>query len=195
MRKPYPSQSKLKNLFNYDKSTGILTRVIDRGKALKGDLAGHIDKRTGYLRIKIDYELYYGHRIAWIIHYGYDPEHQIDHIDRNPLNNAIDNLREVSQYCNMRNTGNPKNNVSKIKGVHWDKKSKKWKAYIIVINRHCHLGLYDDFSDAVLARLAAEQCLGWSGCDSNSPAYKFAIANIFKPTASPRPGAFFAVEV
>ena len=30
---------------------------------------------------------------------------------------------------------------------------------------------FDD--DAVCARLAAEQCLNWEGCDSNSSAYQF----------------------
>ncbi len=37
-----------------------------------------------------------------------------------------------------------------------------------------YLGTYDNFDNAVLARLAAEQCLGWAGCDNSSPAYKYA---------------------
>ena len=36
-----------------------------------------------------------------------------------------------------------------------------------------HIGRYDDFDEAVCHRIAIEQCLGWSGCDSSSPAYRY----------------------
>lgn len=47
----------------------------------------------------------------------------------------------------------------------------KFKAQIAVNGKVKCLGTYTDFDEAVCTRLAAEQCLDWSGCDSNSPAY------------------------
>ena len=47
-------------------------------------------------------------------------------------------------------------------------------AHIRIMKKYYNLGRYADFDEAVLARLATEQCLGWEGCDSSSPAYQYA---------------------
>jgi len=39
------------------------------------------------------------------------------------------------------------------------------------------IGRFRKFKNAVLARLSAEDSLGWSYSDSSSPAYKYAIDN------------------
>ncbi|MCP4373526.1 MAG: hypothetical protein GY797_36295 [Deltaproteobacteria bacterium] len=41
-----------------------------------------------------------------------------------------------------------------------------------------YLGTYNNFDNAVCARLAGEQCVNWSGCDSNSPAFKYVKGHI-----------------
>ena len=41
-----------------------------------------------------------------------------------------------------------------------------------------HLGICEDFIEAVAHRLAGEQAINWSGCDSTSPAYLFMICPI-----------------
>lgn len=52
------------------------------------------------------------HRIIWEITYGPLPEGmEIDHIDRNSLNNSLENLRLVSKSLNMRNKPCQSNNV------------------------------------------------------------------------------------
>ncbi len=43
------------------------------------------------------------HRIAWFLYYKKWPEYQIDHIDGNPLNNKIENLRDVPSRVNNQN--------------------------------------------------------------------------------------------
>jgi len=123
--------------------------------------------------ISVDGESYQAHRLSWVYYYGVFPDDFLDHINRDPSSNQISNLREVSQQCNIRNTGNSKRNTSGIKGVRWVKPNKRWAAFIVVSQKNISVGYYKLFSNAVCARLAAEQCLGWSGCDSSSPAYKY----------------------
>ncbi len=56
----------------------------------------------------------------------------IDHIDRNKLNNQRNNLRIVSHTQNCRNVGLTKRNTSGFKGVSWEKSENKWTANIRV---------------------------------------------------------------
>lgn len=167
------TQKRLKELFHYNPQTGIFTgRTQTGGRAKKGYVAGCIEI-FGYLRITVDKISYKSHRLAWLYVHGYFPESDMDHINRDKADNRIKNLRVVSKQCNNRNTGNPKNNKSGVKGVHWITKGKRWHAKIRVMSEAKYLGIYKDFDEAVCARLAGEQCLNWDGCDSSSPAYKY----------------------
>lgn len=60
----------------------------------------------------------YTHRVVWELFNGEIPENmEIDHIDGNPLNNKIDNLRVVSRKINSRNSKMNSRNISGIAGV------------------------------------------------------------------------------
>lgn len=54
----------------------------------------------GYHRIKIDGKHYFTHHLVFAIHKGRWPS-EVDHIDRNKLNNRIENLREVTRKENQ----------------------------------------------------------------------------------------------
>jgi hypothetical protein len=120
-----------------------------------------------------DRKLYLAHRLIFLYHFGYMPEHEVDHIDRSRANNRIENLREVSHTCNLRNSTQRSQTSSGVKGLSFHKPTQKWQANIVVNGASRYLGLYSDFAEAVAHRLAAEQCLDWSDCDSSSPAYQF----------------------
>jgi len=156
---------------NFKLKDGKLFWKVNRGRAKSGARAGTINNQ-GYWFICISGMKFLEHRVVWAIVNGYLPENQIDHIDRDKLNNKIDNLRETSGMCNLRNTGNPKNNTSGVKGVCFSVKANKWISQIKVDSVVGYLGSHVSFQEAVLHRYAAEQCLDWSGCDSSSPAYK-----------------------
>lgn len=131
MHKPLPSQQRLQELFNYDPGTGIFTYKIKPNFKFKvGSVAGTIKKRgksAGYCFIKIDGSLYQASRLAWMYVHGQDPGGlTVDHIDRNPSNNAIANLRlaTLSQQSFNRSS----NNSSGYRGVHYNKRNGKYIA-------------------------------------------------------------------
>ena len=72
---------------------------------------------------------------------GFDVNLDIDHIDRNKLNNAISNLRCVSHGVNERNKTKKANCSSQYKGVSFEKKSGKWKATVKEVKK-IHLGYF-----------------------------------------------------
>lgn len=81
-----------------------------------------------------------------------------DHINRNPLDNRRENLDvESTQYIQAQNQKLSKNNNSGCKGVCWYKITNKWMAAITSKNKQINLGYYSDLSDAIIARLKAEQ--------------------------------------
>ena len=86
---------------------------------------------------------------------------QVDHIDRNRFNNAACNLRYVTPSQNAQNSGLRIDNTSGVKGVFWDKRKGKWIAQIGCEGKLINLGFYTSKDDAVAARLAAEEELGW----------------------------------
>ena len=135
---------------------------------------------NGYLVVRVNGKLYYSHRLIWLWFHGYFPEHGIDHINRVRSDNRLENLREVSQTCNLRNCGLSVKNTSGVKGVCWVTRYGKWKARVRVANKVKNLGHHKTFTEAVAHRLAAEQCLNWEGCDSNSSAYRY-MKEFIKP--------------
>ena len=162
----------VKKLFDYKENGELIRKVWVHSSCKIGDTAGSLHF-SGYFCTQVFGEQYYNHRLVWLWHYGYFPEHQIDHINRDKTDNRIENLREVTKTCNSRNTGNFCNNTSGVKGVFWYKKSQKWCASITVAGKTVNLGYYLEFLEAVCHRLAAEQAENWDGCDSSSPAYQY----------------------
>lgn len=66
-----------------------------------------IKKRGGHMTFKValpdeNYEVFV-HRAVWALVHGSWPKYQIDHIDRDPSNNRIENLRDVSGSVNQLN--------------------------------------------------------------------------------------------
>ena len=59
---------------------------------------------SGYVQINLNGRKYYLHRIL-AKHFIQNPDDlpEVDHVDRNPLNNAIENLRWISRSENSRN--------------------------------------------------------------------------------------------
>jgi len=169
------TQERLKEVLDYDSETGVFTGLVARrGRATKGSVAGNLTSR-GYIRVGVDGKVYKAHRLVWLYVYGYFPENEIDHIDRNPSNNKLSNLREVSHQCNMRNSKGRSNATSDVKGIAFRK--GKWRALISIGNKMMYLGSFSSKSLAAKKRCEAEIKYGFITCDSSSEAKKYFDAN------------------
>ena len=100
---------------------------------------------------------YKAHRLAWFYVYGEWPKDMIDHKNGIPWDNSINNLREADKVLNGINREKPRNNTSGYKGVSYNKKEKKYKAYITVDKQRIELGTFENIFDAAAASLKAEK--------------------------------------
>lgn len=98
------------------------------------------------------------HRVAWAIEYGEWPE-VIDHINGDPSDNRIENLRSVSQSENLCNLARRSDNTSSRTGVY--KEGGKWRAEIFRKGKKTSLGAFPTLEAASNARAAAEIEMGF----------------------------------
>lgn len=81
---------------------------------------------------------------------------QIDHINRNKLDNRKSNLRIVTNQQNQFNRGLNKNNTSGYKGIHFNKTCKKWCCQITVNGKVVYSELFDNIESAIAKRKSLE---------------------------------------
>tara|TARA_R110000803_G_C11760385_1_gene293836 strand:+ start:55 stop:540 length:486 start_codon:yes stop_codon:yes gene_type:complete len=94
--------------------------------------------------------VYWIHNPDWDILDSSILNNSIDHIDGNPLNNNIENLRVVTHQENQWNR-------TRAKGYTWNKTAKKWEAYIKYNNKRKYLGVFDNEIEAHNAYLDAKK--------------------------------------
>ena len=127
-----------------DINTGKVYGV--RGKEFTGRNKGYI-----YINMKNDKKTYTikAHQFIFYKKYSKIVE-QIDHINGIRDDNRIENLREVTNQQNHFNQ-------TTARGYGWDKKRKKWRAYICIDDTYLHLGYFVEEEDARQAYLDAKK--------------------------------------
>lgn len=149
------TQDELKYYLRYNPDTGLFIWLNPLSTNVKtGHIAGSKDS-CGYIQIKIKNKKYSAHRLAWLYVYGSLPKEMIDHINGNPSDNRIINLREADNRLNMSNL---KRDLPR--GVDFHKRSKKYRAQIWVNGNILYLGLHHTAEQAFSARLAKEAEFG-----------------------------------
>ena len=134
-------------LQEFDYKDGHLYYRNDKNNQINaGDRAGGVNS-TGYQLVRFNGKRYLLHRIIFIMHHGYLPKY-VDHIDNDPLNNRIENLRECTFSENRCNVKKSKNNTSGEKGVVWSKKENKWVVRISKSGVRYFVGKFKDFESA-----------------------------------------------
>ena len=131
------------DLLDYFPETGELLWRNDRSqRAKKGDRAGHRQK-NGYHVVGIDGSNYKAHRIAWVLHYGFDTNMRIDHVNGDRSDNRIDNLRECTNQQNNNNRGPSAISKSGYRGVTRVTCHKElWQASVRVLGKQRYLGCF-----------------------------------------------------
>ena len=135
---------------HYDPDTGIFKWKDTRRR--KKATAGHIGP-DGYLRIMYKYRMYSGAQLAWLLYYGEWPGTLVDHKDRNPSNNRINNLRKAGYSLNAHNSALRVDNTTGSKGMYFDHRLNKWCARI----GRKYLGSFSTKEAAITARKEAER--------------------------------------
>lgn len=144
-----PTIDDLREYLGYDPATGLLfwikkpanrvNRVYASNHA--GPMhAGHKYKHN--ITIGFKGVLYRAHRLAWAIHHGEWPAGCIDHINGDPHDNRLANLRVCSQQQNSFNARLRSDNTSGIKGVYYRKDRGRWAAQIHHNGKKKSLGCY-----------------------------------------------------
>lgn len=161
------TQEILKDQLDYCKDSGVfIWKVKKGGLAQVGAIAGSIDSK-GYRQIRLCRKSYLAHRLAWLYVYGEMPKSDIDHIDRNPKNNSINNLRLCTHSENHQNVGLRSSNSSGYSGVFQVKRNLKWIAYININKKRVTLGTFETKEDAIEARKKGKEKYHTFGAQHN----------------------------
>lgn len=168
----------LEECFVADFATGTLTwkvRPLHHFPSVKswkiwntsysGTVAGATSWRTKsyfFRRVTICKMYFPIHHVVWVMYTGsmFDSDSLVlDHIDRDPLNNAISNLRLVSHQENTWNMSGTKRvtSLSEFKGVCYDSGRQKWLLQIRTKSGKIRGRFNDEQSAAYLYRVFSEE--------------------------------------
>ena len=133
-------------LDSFDYKDGNLYWKIAKPKTVIGKFAGS-KLSNGYYHVQLNGKFILNHRAIFFMHNGFLPKY-VDHIDGDPSNNKIENLREVTA---AQNSWNQKytNSASGVKGVTWNKQVKKWQPQIRANGKKYYLGRFSNLDDAI----------------------------------------------
>ena len=152
----------IKRFLNYDPLIGVFIWRVDRSPQAKaGSEAGTIT-RYGYRRIVLMREFYFAHTLAWVHEYNETPTTDIDHINRDRLDNRIANLRLASRTQNNLNSDRWAFRGDDL-GI-TPARNGRWYAQITIDAKYVYLGIHDTKEQAraayLKARAARSQMLG-----------------------------------
>lgn len=166
-KKALPDADLLRQLLTYNPETGELV-WLPRDRAMfantmqharwnihyGGKIAGCLSPTRKYRCLKILGREFFAHRIIWKLVTGADPEGEVDHINRDKIDNRWANLRDVSHSVNMMNVRMRPSNTTGHKHISWFPRLKKWTVCMGVPGKRGsrQLGYYDTIEQAVTAR-------------------------------------------
>lgn len=153
--------------FAYDPDAGILTWKVrprdhfnsDRSwkttnTSRAGTVAGHA-RKDGYVNLFMGGKSIKAHRLAWLLTYGEWPPGDLDHIDGDPGNNKLANLRSATLSQNACNRSRYRNNTSGYKGVSFVPSICKWRARVQIGGIRRCVGEFGTLTEAANACVAA----------------------------------------
>lgn len=121
-------------------------------------------KASGHLHGLIFRRSMMAHRVAWAIHYGSFPAENIDHINHNPADNRICNLRLAGYAENAKNRSPNKTKASGLPtgvSVKHNASGPRYFAQIQLNKKNHHLGYFATSAEASAAYMSAANEMGF----------------------------------
>ena len=146
------TQSELQAALSYDEATGRFTWLSGK---FKGKEAA--PKNVAYHRIHLNGRRYLKHRLAWLYVHGSLPDGDIDHINGDPTDCRIENLRPATRSQNLANQKVSFKSKTGAKGVF--KHRNKFRARIVKNGECWNVGSFNTIEEASAAYLAAAKTL------------------------------------
>jgi len=145
------TQQQALDLFEYEKGK-LFWRINVSPRARAGAEAGS-PSSSGHIKIRYLHKYYLAHRIVFIMFNKNLPD-CIDHINGDPSDNRIENLRAATPSQNAMNKKLNCTSRSKAKNVRWSAERSKWHVQMSIRGKHTHIGTFEDFE---LAKFVAAE--------------------------------------
>lgn len=143
------TQQELKTALHYNPETGKFT---DKRQIPPEPVGKDV---CGYIRINLFGTYWLAHRLAYFYMTGTEPD-DIDHINRNKIDNRWENLRSISRSLNCLNIEPKVSNTSGYNGVTYHCRRKRWQSRICINRKSIYLGLFNCPTAAFVARKRKE---------------------------------------
>lgn len=145
----------LRAALDYNPETGVFTWRAGRyHRRYAGTIAGNTHV-SGHRQISIDGKKHKSHRLAWLHVYGEWPPGILDHINGDPADNRICNLRLATWQQNAFNRKVCRTNKVGLKGVTYKRRIRRWVANIHVNGEQKHIGTFKSPEEAHAAYVQA----------------------------------------
>ena len=161
----------LQECFSYNPITGRLIWRNRPRQHFKGGAGWHNFNRQfagrlagakasdGRYNVKLNGQCLKASRVVWALHVRTELLGYIDHIDGNPANDCVANLRVATPQQNTFNRAHTSSNSSGITGVTWHTPSAKWWARVTRDGKTYSLGLFPSVAAAARVVFAAKNKL------------------------------------
>lgn len=137
----------IKEHLEYNPESGnLLWKKSPKCKIPPDKIAG-TKNPLGYTVIKIKGKLYLAHRIAWLLHAGEWPKALIDHINGDPADNRIKNLRLATKRLNAQNQKIHRSGKVLL-GASPVKNSKKFSVQVVHSKKRHYVGIFNSKEEA-----------------------------------------------
>jgi hypothetical protein len=119
---------------------------------------------TGYRVVTINGKKIHAHRLIWLWH-GLELPQQIDHINGDPADNRIENLRAADYMTNAYNSRIKSDNTSGVKNVSWCNTYQRWVVQLRAAGKKVSGRFKTKEEAAMFARAKRKELHGEFACE------------------------------